>query len=72
MPGKFIKAITATALILSASYAAPAWSAGKSGSGNCPYAKNKVAKRSTPVAPARSVMVVERRKLDVQVLSFGP
>ena len=72
MPGNFIKAIAATSLILSASYAAPAWSAGKVRSGKCPDAKNKIANRSAPVAPARSVMVVEQRKLDVQVLSFGP
>ena len=72
MPGKFIKAVAATSLIFSASYAAPAWSAGKARGGKCPDAKSKIVKRSAPVAPARSVMVVEHRKQDVQILSFGP
>ena len=65
---------TALSLLLSASAAAPAWSAGKSGahSANCPYAKHKHAKRAAPPQPVRSVMVVEKRKLDVQILSFGP
>lgn len=66
---------TALSLLVSASVAAPAWSAGKAGSSsaNCPDAKKKLAaKRQTVAQPARSVMVVEKRKLDVQILSFGP
>ena len=69
---------TALSLLVSASVAAPAWSAGKLGASpaNCPDAKKKLAKRQStvppPAQPARSVMVVEKRKLDVQILSFGP
>ncbi|MCL6698531.1 hypothetical protein LZ496_07000 [Sphingomonas sp. NSE70-1] len=67
-------AATAISLMLSASVAAPAWSADKSGSSKCHHSK-KVAKRSTATikaAPVRSVALVEKRKLDVQILSFGP
>ena len=42
---------------------------------NCPYAKHKKAKRTTVAAkpqPARGVTIVEHRKLDVEILSFGP
>lgn len=66
--------VTALSLLLSTSVAAPAWSAGKPGvsSANCPDAKKKLAKRAVATPPARSIMVVEKRKLDVQILSFGP
>jgi hypothetical protein len=67
-------AATAISLMLSASVAAPAWSAEKSGASKCQH-KNKLAKRSTAAIkapPARSVTLVEKRKLDVQILSFGP
>lgn len=66
----------ALSLMLSASVAAPAWSADKdSASAKCPYTTHKHAKRKPLAAkpqPARSVMIIERRKLDVQILSFGP
>lgn len=77
MTKELAKAATALSLLLSASFAAPAWSAGKAGTSaeKCPYAHKKQAKQK-PVAAkpqaARSVMVVEKRKLDVQILSFGP
>jgi hypothetical protein len=69
----FANAATAFSLMLSASVAAPAWSADKSGASKCHH--NKMAKRSTATIkapPARSVALVEKRKLDVQILSFGP
>ena len=65
---------TALSLMLSASVAAPAWSADK-GSAKCHHNKAKQAKRSTAAIkpqPARGVMLVEKRKQDVQILSFGP
>ena len=68
-------AATAFSLMLSASVAAPAWSADKSAASKCHHNKGKVAKRSTAAikpAPVRSVSIVEKRKLDVQILSFGP
>ena len=68
-------AATAVSLMLSASVAAPAWSADKSGASKCPHNKSTMAKRSTAAIkapPARSVTLVEKRKLDVQILSFGP
>ena len=68
-------AATAISLMLSASVAAPAWSADKSGTSKCHRDKDKMAKRSTAAikaAPARGVTLVEKRKLDVQILSFGP
>jgi hypothetical protein len=67
-------AITAISLMLSASVAAPAWSAEKSAASKCQH-KSKLAKRSAAAIkapPARSVTLVEKRKLDVQILSFGP
>jgi hypothetical protein len=69
-------ATAALSLLAGASVASPALSADKSTShkANCPYAKHK-AKRATVAAkaqPARGVTVVEHRKLDVQILSFGP
>ena len=68
-------AATAISLMLSASVAAPAWSADKAGASKCHHSKNKVAKRSPATikaAPVRGVALVEKRKLDVQILSFGP
>ena len=68
-------AATAASLLLSASVATPAWSAGKSGESKCTHNKSAQAKRSTAVIkaqPARGVALVEKRKLDVQILSFGP
>ena len=68
-------AATAVSLMLSASVAAPAWSADKSGASKCHHNKDKTAKRSTaPIkaAPVRGISIVEKRKLDVQILSFGP
>jgi hypothetical protein len=68
-------AATAISLMLSASVAAPAWSAEKAGASKCSHSKGKQAKRSTATIkapPARSVTLVEKRKLDVQILSFGP
>jgi flagellar biosynthesis protein FliP len=69
------KVATALSLMLSASVAAPAWSADKSDAAKCPHARAKQAKRAivAPKAqPARSIMLVEQRKQDVQILSFGP
>jgi flagellar biosynthesis protein FliP len=65
------------ALMLTASVGAPAWSADNAAGhkAKCSYAKHKHAKRSTPAAkpqPARGIMLVEHRKQDVQILSFGP
>lgn len=68
-------AATAISLLLSASVATPAWSAGKPGAAKCHHSKNKQAKRSTAAIkaqPARGAMLVEYRKQDVQILSFGP
>jgi hypothetical protein len=68
-------AAAALTLLLSTSLPAPAWSAEKPAGAKCPYAKHKQAKR-TPVAakpqPVRGVTLVEHRKMDVQILSFGP
>ena len=67
-------ASTAISLLLSASVAAPAWSADKAIS-KCHHSKGKLTKRSTATIkapPARGVTLVEKRKLDVQILSFGP
>ena len=67
-------AATAISLTLSASVAAPAWSASKSGTTKCQH-KVQQAKRSTAVIkaqPQRGIMLVEKRKQDVQILSFGP
>ena len=68
-------AATAISLMLSASVAAPAWSADKAGAAKCHHNKANQAKRSTTAVksqPARGVMLVEKRKQDVQILSFGP
>ncbi len=69
------KSVTALSLIFSASFAAPAWSAGNSyDERKCTAKKHNHAKKSTvPAAkPAKGVMIVETRKPDVQILSFGP
>ena len=68
-------AATAVSLMLSASVATPAWSAGKAGAAKCHHNKDKVAKRSTATIkaqPASGATLVEKRKLDIQILSFGP
>ena len=68
-------AATAFSLMLSASVATPAWSAGKSAEAKCHHNKGKVAKRSVATIkpqPASGAALVEKRKLDVQILSFGP
>lgn len=68
--------VVVLSLMLSASVAAPAWSAGKPGSAaNCPYAKQKHARQKAVAVkqqPARGIALVDKRKLDVQILSFGP
>jgi hypothetical protein len=69
-------AAAALSLLAGASVASPALSADKSAAhkANCPYKHHK-AKRATAATkaqPARGVTVVEHRKLDVQILSFGP
>ena len=72
---QFAKIAVSFSLLLSALVAAPAFSAGKQQDrANCPYAKAKhaPAKRIALETPARGVMVVEHRKRDVQILSFGP
>lgn len=70
----FANAIIAMSLMLPASVASPAWSAGTGHAQKCPAAKHKHAKRAAPAKaqPARSVTLVEQRKMDVQILSFGP
>lgn len=68
-------AAVAMSLVMGLSLEAPAWSAGtEKSSANCPKAKAKAAKakRTTAPQPARSVTLVDKRKLDVQILSFGP
>ena len=67
-------ATIALSLMLSASVSAPAWT-GKAHDAKCPMAKHKHLKRATVAAkaqPARGVMIVDQRKQDVQILSFGP
>ena len=67
-------AAIALSLMLSASVSAPAW-AGKSHDAKCPMSKHKHAKRTNVAAkpqPARGVMIVDQRKQEVQILSFGP
>ena len=71
---KLARSIAAVSLMLTASVSAPAWSAEKSSASanrKCTDARHRHTRRvATP--PARSAMVVEKRKLDVQILSFGP
>ena len=67
---------TALTLMLSASAATPAL-AGGSHDGKCTGARHVHAKRiaappARKAAPERGVMIVEKRKMDVQILSFGP
>jgi len=71
MFSKLAKSVAALSLIFSASMAAPAWSSDKSNA-KCLHNKQKLVKRTVAPQPIRSVMVVEKRKLDVQILSFGP
>ena len=70
------KTVASLSLILSASVAEPAWSASKdrSAKAKCPYAKHEAAKAKSVAAaqPARGGALVEKRKLDIQILSFGP
>lgn len=69
------KTTAALSLMLAAFATAPAWSADKHGASKCSHAKHKAAKRTAVVAkpqPVRSITLVESRKLDVQILSFGP
>ena len=68
------KTVASLSLILSASVAEPAWSASKDRSkAKCPYAKHEAAKAKTVAAqPARGGALVEKRKLDIQIMSFGP
>jgi hypothetical protein len=73
----FANAAIAGTLMLSVSAAAPAWSAGKPAASHakCPNSKHKHAARvaaPAKAAPARGVMLVEHRKQDIQILSFGP
>jgi hypothetical protein len=71
------KTAAALSLMLSASFAVPAWAGNSPDERKCTGAKHVPAKRVT-AAPARKgpasrgVTVVEHRKLDVQILSFGP
>lgn len=67
-------ATIALSLMLGASVSTPAW-AGKVHNQKCPAAKHTHAKPKAVAAkpqPARGVMLVEHRKQDVQILSFGP
>lgn len=69
-----VNATVVLSLMLGASVTAPAW-AGKAHDSKCSAAKHKHAKRKLVAAkpqPARGVTLVEHRKLDVQILSFGP
>jgi len=68
-------AATAASLLLSASAATPAWSAGKSATAKCHHSKAKQAKRTPALIkaqPSGGTSLVEKRKIDVQILSFGP
>lgn len=70
------KTAASLSLIMSASMAEPAWSASKDRAhkAKCPYAQKQAAKakRVAAIQPDRGVTIVEHRKLDVQILSFGP
>ena len=71
---QFAKIAVCFSVLLSAPVAAPAFSAGdQHGKANCPYAKARhaQAKRIAIETPPRSLMIVEHRKRDVQILSFG-
>ena len=76
---QFAKIALSFSLLLSAPVAAPAFSAGdQHGKANCPYAKARLAKakqeqaRWVPATATRSITIIEHRKRDVQILSFGP
>ena len=68
--------VAALSLMLAAAAGSPAWSAAKTAvAGKCHHSKARPIK-SKPVAakaqPARGVMLVDQRKHDIQILSFGP
>lgn len=70
----FANAAIATSLLLGASVATPAWG-GKAHDAKCSMTKHKHVKRATAAAkaqPMRGVMLIDQRKADVQILSFGP
>lgn len=69
------RSIAALALIAPASLAAPAWAGGSADERKCSNAKHRHSKPAASAprkAPVRSVTIIEKRKLDVQILSFGP
>ena len=77
MTKQFANIAAGLTLMLTASVTTPAWSAGNSNAAKCPYAEAKAreakrAKVQPKAQPARGTMLVEKRKLDVQILSFGP
>lgn len=76
MPKLLANATIALSLLLSASIPAPAWSAGKpAAAAKCHHSKQTLIKKrvaARKAQPARGVMLVEHRKIDVQILSFGP
>ena len=73
---KLVANAAALSLMLSASVSTPAWSAGeRAPHANCPKSKHHHAKRSPAAVrkpQAQGVMLVDQRKRDVQILSFGP
>lgn len=72
---QFAKIAASFSLMLCVSVSAPAFSTSRShDKANCPYAKARLeaAKRPVAAAPAGGLMIVEKRKRDVQILSFGP
>ena len=76
---QFAKIAVGFSLLLSAPVAAPAFSVGNQhDKANCPYTKARLAKakqeqaRWVPATQTRSITIVEHRKRDVQILSFGP
>ena len=70
------KSVGALALLTPASFAAPAWAGNSIDERKCRDAKHRHAKpvAAAPArkAGARSVTIIEKRKLDIQILSFGP
>jgi len=75
MIGRFAKLAASFSLMLCVSVSAPAFSSSKHhDKANCPYAKARLeqAKRSTAATPTGGLMIVDKRKRDVQILSFGP
>jgi len=72
---QFAKIAVSFSLLAAASDVAPAWSANKQhDQANCPLAKKKQeqARRSLALVTPRGAMLIEQRKRDVQILSFGP